>query len=72
ALWARLLPQPGTSVETRPVLSCLAVSHRRRALERADQIIVLKDGYVTGVGPLAELLTSNQELQHLWQQQIVQ
>ncbi len=72
ALWARLLPQPGTSVETRQVLSCLAVSHRRRALERADQIIVLKDGCVTGVGPLAELLTNNQELQHLWQQQIGQ
>jgi ABC-type multidrug transport system fused ATPase/permease subunit len=43
------------------------VSHRRAALRRADQIVVLKDGCVAAVGRLTELLETCPELQSLWQ-----
>ena len=47
--------------------TCLVVSHRRPALRRADQIIVLKEGRVEAVGTLAGLLESCAEMQSLWQ-----
>jgi ATP-binding cassette subfamily B protein len=46
--------------------ACLAVSHRRGVLERADNIIVLKDGVVEAQGRLADLLASCEEMQILW------
>jgi ATP-binding cassette, subfamily B, bacterial len=46
--------------------TCLVVSHRRPALERADRIVLLKDGTVLGIGPLHQLLNEHQEMRALW------
>ncbi len=46
--------------------TCIVVSHRRPALERADRIVLLNEGALVGVGPLPQLLETHQEMRDLW------
>ncbi len=55
-LWARL--EPSTT--------CLVVSHRKAALERADRIVLLEHGRVTHTGKLTELLQNSSEMRAIW------
>ena len=46
--------------------TCLVVSHRRAALERADRILVLEEGRVAASGTLSAVLAASGELRELW------
>lgn len=64
-LWEGLLARTGRpSDEANPTI--LAVSHRRAALQRADQVIVMAGGRVESVGPLSALLQESDEMQRIW------
>jgi ATP-binding cassette subfamily B protein len=57
-LWRRLM--------ARGARTCLAVSHRREALRRADEIVVLEDGVVAARGDAESLLAKSALFRRIW------
>lgn len=58
-LWDRLSTLRGES-------TILAVSNRRPALQRADQILLMRDGQLIDSGTLDELRARSEEMRQLW------
>lgn len=59
-LWKRLFAKHSEA-------TALVVSHRRPALQRADQIVVLDEGRVVARGQLDDLLETSPEFRDLWE-----
>ena len=58
-LWKRLF-------EERADATCLVVSHRRAALERADQVLLMDGGRIVARGTLDEVLLRSPQMAALW------
>jgi ATP-binding cassette, subfamily B, bacterial len=67
-LWDRIGAAAGTP---HGPAALLVVSHRRAALERADQVVVLDRGVVVGTGPLPALLRTCPEMRRLWSEELL-
>ena len=67
-LWDRIAV---AAKDGRGPATLLVVSHRRAALERADQIVVLDRGRVVGTGALPDLLRTCPEMRRLWSEELV-
>ncbi|HEY6739557.1 MAG TPA: ABC transporter ATP-binding protein [Actinopolymorphaceae bacterium] len=67
-LWDRIAK---AAKDGRGPSTLLVVSHRRAALERADQVLVLDRGAVVGSGSLDHVLRTCPEMQRLWSEESV-
>ncbi|MBE2220609.1 MAG: ABC transporter ATP-binding protein [Anaerolineae bacterium] len=65
-LWQNLLAGQKAEGRRQKNATYLVVSHRRLALQQADQIVVMKNGRVEAIGKLDELLAASEEMQYLW------
>lgn len=63
-LWERLF---AARTNEQSALTCLVVSHRRRVLRQANQILLLDGRRIVARGPLDQLLSESEIMRQLWQ-----